>query len=325
MASFSVRFLGCKVSQTDAQALRERLLRDGHDEVAGRRRCRGRQHLLRHERRAGEVAPSRVAGSAVARPRVRDRLRRAPVGDRLRRPARERHRRPRPDRAGGRDGRRGRGGDRVRPGGRAARPCARIREDPGRLLVLVRVLRDPARPRRHPQPQRRRRARRDPPPRRPGPPRDRAHGREPRLLPRPRGRDDARGADSSRRGDRRRRAAAAVLDRDQPRRRRARCGATRDGRRRAASARAAPVGRRRGAGGDGAALHGRDVPAPARAAGGLQPDRGRDRRLPGRGRRGVRAHARDRAGGATDEGARVSRTRRDPARGRPRRTPSRPR
>jgi threonylcarbamoyladenosine tRNA methylthiotransferase MtaB len=35
MASFSVRFLGCKVSQTDAQALRERLVRDGHTEVAG--------------------------------------------------------------------------------------------------------------------------------------------------------------------------------------------------------------------------------------------------------------------------------------------------
>jgi threonylcarbamoyladenosine tRNA methylthiotransferase MtaB len=36
MASFSVRFLGCKVSQTDAQALRERLLRDGHSEAEGR-------------------------------------------------------------------------------------------------------------------------------------------------------------------------------------------------------------------------------------------------------------------------------------------------
>lgn len=35
MARFSVRFLGCKVSQTDAQALRERLLRDGHTEAAG--------------------------------------------------------------------------------------------------------------------------------------------------------------------------------------------------------------------------------------------------------------------------------------------------
>jgi len=35
MAGFSVRFLGCKVSQTDAQALRERLVRDGHHEVIG--------------------------------------------------------------------------------------------------------------------------------------------------------------------------------------------------------------------------------------------------------------------------------------------------
>src|SRR5215208_3262816 len=35
MATFSTRFLGCKVSQTDAQALRERLLRDGHSEVHG--------------------------------------------------------------------------------------------------------------------------------------------------------------------------------------------------------------------------------------------------------------------------------------------------
>jgi threonylcarbamoyladenosine tRNA methylthiotransferase MtaB len=33
MASFSVRFLGCKVSHTDARAVRERLLRDGHDEA----------------------------------------------------------------------------------------------------------------------------------------------------------------------------------------------------------------------------------------------------------------------------------------------------
>jgi threonylcarbamoyladenosine tRNA methylthiotransferase MtaB len=32
VASFSVRFLGCKVSQTDAQEVRERLLRDGHTE-----------------------------------------------------------------------------------------------------------------------------------------------------------------------------------------------------------------------------------------------------------------------------------------------------
>jgi tRNA A37 methylthiotransferase MiaB len=35
VASFSVSFLGCKVSQTDAQRVRERLLRDGHHEADG--------------------------------------------------------------------------------------------------------------------------------------------------------------------------------------------------------------------------------------------------------------------------------------------------
>ena len=34
MATFSVDFLGCKVSQTDAHAVRERLLRDGHTEAS---------------------------------------------------------------------------------------------------------------------------------------------------------------------------------------------------------------------------------------------------------------------------------------------------
>src|SRR5215211_8179709 len=32
MATFSVRFLGCKVSHADAQGLRERLLADGHEQ-----------------------------------------------------------------------------------------------------------------------------------------------------------------------------------------------------------------------------------------------------------------------------------------------------
>ncbi|MDQ3993940.1 MAG: MiaB/RimO family radical SAM methylthiotransferase [Actinomycetota bacterium] len=35
MATFSIRFLGCKVSQTDAQEMRERLVADGHVEAAG--------------------------------------------------------------------------------------------------------------------------------------------------------------------------------------------------------------------------------------------------------------------------------------------------
>src|SRR5919198_3719488 len=34
MARFSVDFLGCKVSQTDAQEIRERLAADGHAEAA---------------------------------------------------------------------------------------------------------------------------------------------------------------------------------------------------------------------------------------------------------------------------------------------------
>src|SRR5215207_381826 len=33
LATFSVRFLGCKVSYADAQDVRERLLHDGHSEV----------------------------------------------------------------------------------------------------------------------------------------------------------------------------------------------------------------------------------------------------------------------------------------------------
>ena len=39
MATFSVRFLGCKVSQTDAHAIRERLLADGHVERDGEAGC----------------------------------------------------------------------------------------------------------------------------------------------------------------------------------------------------------------------------------------------------------------------------------------------
>jgi threonylcarbamoyladenosine tRNA methylthiotransferase MtaB len=34
MSTFSIRFLGCKVSHTDAQEVRERLLAEGHDELA---------------------------------------------------------------------------------------------------------------------------------------------------------------------------------------------------------------------------------------------------------------------------------------------------
>jgi len=56
MASFTTRFLGCKVSFADEQAIRERLLSDGHTEVAG----------------AGEIAVINtccVTGEAVAKSR----------------------------------------------------------------------------------------------------------------------------------------------------------------------------------------------------------------------------------------------------------------
>lgn len=35
MATFTVRFLGCKVSHTDAHEIRQRLLLDGHAESSG--------------------------------------------------------------------------------------------------------------------------------------------------------------------------------------------------------------------------------------------------------------------------------------------------
>ena len=69
MATFSARFLGCKVSYADAQAVRERLLA-----TATRRRRRGRrrcgQHVLRHARGGSR---SRASG-VPRRPRARARL-----------------------------------------------------------------------------------------------------------------------------------------------------------------------------------------------------------------------------------------------------------
>ena len=57
MASFSIRFLGCKVSQTDSQEIRERLLADGHlesgdAEVAVVNTCCVTQEAVRKSRHA---------------------------------------------------------------------------------------------------------------------------------------------------------------------------------------------------------------------------------------------------------------------------------
>ena len=185
---FSVDFLGCKVSHVDAHGIRERLLADGHVEAA-----------------AGESADVAVVNGccvtndggreepqgrspcrAHAHPRLPHRLRRksgrefAPPGERQRRrPPRRGHRRVR-----GRRRRRAR----LRPGRLPSRPRPRLRQDSGRLLVLVRLLRDPARARRLPQPPGGRRAPRGREARRPGPPRGRPHRHQPGLLSRPRGR-----------------------------------------------------------------------------------------------------------------------------------------
>ena len=97
----------------------------------------------------------------------------------------------------------------------------------------------------------------------------------------------------------------ALVDRGQPRRRRARRGRDGDAHRLAAPARAAAVRRRRRAARDGTPLHGRAVRAQARPARRPQPDDRRDRRLPGRGRRGPSADALARRAAGDDEGARL--------------------
>ena len=276
------------------------------------------------------VAKSRKAAARAARshtPGLSDRLRRQP-----RRPDRSAGlpanvtvvaRRPEETAAFVAGERRG---DRLRPGRRPARPRARVRQDPGRLLVLVPLLRDPARARRLAEP--------EPPPRcsrevrrrveqghrevvltgiNLGCFRDRAAGFDLPRLVREVGRDP------------RARAAAAELDRDQPRRRRARRRAAGDADGGAAPARAAPVRRRRRPARDGPPLHGRDLPAAARAARRrVQPDERRDRRLPGRGRARVRAHARAPSRRPGSRGCTSSRTRRGRAPRRPPPTPCPP-
>ena len=84
MATFSVEFLGCKVSHTDAQALRERLAADGHRESGGEtdiavvNTCcvtheavrKSRQAVRRAARRSAKVyltgCAANLAGSALA-------------------------------------------------------------------------------------------------------------------------------------------------------------------------------------------------------------------------------------------------------------------
>ena len=147
MATFSVRFLGCKVSYADAQAVRERLLGDGHAEVAGDgdvavvNTCcvtheavsKSRQAVSRAARTHGRVY---VTGCAANLRSAFEQV--APNVTVVARPSEEV-----PAAVAGDVGAIG-----CVQARRASRADARVREDPGRLLVLVRVLRHPARPRR---------------------------------------------------------------------------------------------------------------------------------------------------------------------------------
>src|ERR671935_2171214 len=68
MTSFSVRYLGCKVSQTDAHAVRERLLAEGHEEVgAGATVAVVNTCCVTHE----AVRKSRQAAARAARKHAR--------------------------------------------------------------------------------------------------------------------------------------------------------------------------------------------------------------------------------------------------------------
>ena len=155
MATFSVRFLGCKVSHADAQEIRERLLADGHAERDGAptsrsstpaasrtRRCasRARPPRARRARTGASTSPAAARTSTPTRSpgcRRTSSSSRAAARRRRRSVARRRRR------------------DRLRPGRRAARPRPRVREGAGRLQLLVQLLRDPARARRLAQPPRR--------------------------------------------------------------------------------------------------------------------------------------------------------------------------
>ena len=150
---------------------------------ARRSRDRRRQHLLRDERGRAQVASGRISGCALPPARVRDRVCGQPRA-RVRRSARERDRRLAASRGqrGVRRGRRRR--DRMRSGRCAARPCPRLRPRPGRVQLLVQVLRDSTRARAIAKPRRRRGPAGGRQAGRAGPSGGRAHGHQPRLLPR---------------------------------------------------------------------------------------------------------------------------------------------
>ena len=254
MATFSIDFLGCKVSHVDAHAVRERLLADGHEErgdtadvavvstccVTNEAVAKSRKAVSRLARSHGRVYVTGCAAN-LSEDAFADGAENVVV---VRRPSEET-----PAAIAGDVG-----AIACVQADAASRPRARFRQGAGRLQLLVRVLRDPARAWRVAKPSRGRRAGRGGTASRAGAQRGRAHRHQPRLLPRPRGGLRSAHARARGRGDAGPCAAAAVVDRGEPRER----GPCRRARgntdRLAAPPCAAPVRRRRRAPRDGTSL-----------------------------------------------------------------------
>ena len=135
-------FLGCKVSQADAQALRERLLADGHEEGTGTAEiavvngcCVTNEAVAKSRQAAARAARTHRGSTSRLRREPRRRCARDAAGQRLRDSgdtgANARARRPR------------RRSDRLRPGRGGPRSRSRLRQGAGRLQLLVQLLCDP--------------------------------------------------------------------------------------------------------------------------------------------------------------------------------------
>ena len=142
MATFSVRFLGCKVSH-------RMRTRSGRRSCATGMRSGGEadvavdQHVLRDKRGGAKSRQAARLVRAHASPRVRDRLWREPRGDAFAGLPENVDRRLAAQRGDSGIRRRRRRRNRLRPGRREARPRARLRPRAGRLQLLVQLLRDP--------------------------------------------------------------------------------------------------------------------------------------------------------------------------------------
>ena len=293
VTTFSVRFLGCKVSHVDAHAVRERLLADGHDErdggadVAVVNTC-----CVTHE----AVAKSRKEAARAARTHRRVYV--TGCGANLAGEAFAglpenvvvvaRRSEETPAFVAGDVGAIGC----VQADARLDRVRAFVKVQDGCSFscnfCVIPLVRGASRSRRAEAV-----LGRDRPPRRAGPPRGRPHGDQPRLLPRPRRR--LRPAAARARGgrDARPRAPAALVDRDQPRRRRARRARCARRRPRAAtstcrSSRATTASCARWAAATRSRTYLRRL-EPLRER--VQPHERRHRRLSRRGRARVREHA----------------------------------